>query len=148
LAALKSGFAAVAIEIETGDDPQTIFETLDSRGADLSARDLMRNFIFQRAKGMGHMEGSLTVDELYATCWQPLDGWFWREDDTRGRQTRSLIPQEGLKQNSGTSSAFLLMVSDRLDPGPAPVSAATRSHGSGYQGEFGGCKSICVGMKD
>lgn len=86
--ALKSGLAAVTIELEAGDDPQTIFETLNSRGVDLSAGDLMRNFIFQRAKGMGQTDGSLTVDELYATYWQPLDGWFWREGETRGRQTR------------------------------------------------------------
>lgn len=86
--ALKSGLAAVSIELETGDDPQTIFETLNSRGVDLTAGDLMRNFIFQRAKGMGLKDGSLSIDDLYATYWLPLDGWFWREGDTRGRLTR------------------------------------------------------------
>lgn len=86
--ALKSGLAAVSIELETGDDPQTIFETLNSRGVDLTAGDLMRNFIFQRAKGMGQKNGSLTVDELYGNFWLPLDGWFWREGETRGRLTR------------------------------------------------------------
>ena len=89
--ALQSGLAAVSIELETGDDPQTIFETLNSRGVDLSAGDLMRNFIFQRAKGMGQKAGSLTIDDLYGTYWLPLDGWFWRENDTRGRLTRSRL---------------------------------------------------------
>ena len=84
--ALKDGLAVVSIE--GGDDPQTIFETLNSRGIDLSAGDLMRNFIFQRAKGLGQTGGSLNVDDLYVEHWLPLDKWFWREGDSRGRQTK------------------------------------------------------------
>lgn len=86
--ALKDGLAVVSIELEGGDDAQTIFETLNSRGVDLSAGDLMRNFIFQRAKGLGLTGGSLNVDDLYLRHWRPLDGWFWREEDTRGRQSK------------------------------------------------------------
>ena len=86
--ALRVGLAAVSIELEGGDDAQTIFETLNSRGVDLAAGDLMRNFIFQRAKGLGQTGGSLNVDALYRKYWLPLDGWFWREGDTRGRQSR------------------------------------------------------------
>lgn len=89
--ALQSGLRAVSIELEGGDDPQTIFETLNSRGVDLSPGDLMRNFIFQRAKGLGQHAGSLTIDDLYTRYWQPLDGWFWRENDTRGRQVRARL---------------------------------------------------------
>ncbi|CAN5244635.1 DUF262 domain-containing protein [soil metagenome] len=86
--ALKDGLAVVSIELEGGDDPQTIFETLNSRGVELSAGDLMRNFIFQRAVGLGQENGSLLQDRLYQTYWQPLDAWFWREGETRGRLTR------------------------------------------------------------
>lgn len=89
--ALKNGLATVSIELEGGDDPQTIFETLNSRGVDLSAGDLMRNFIFQRAKGMGQKDGSLTIDDLYSRYWLPLDHWFWREGETRGRQSRERL---------------------------------------------------------
>jgi hypothetical protein len=89
--ALRDGLAAVSIELEGGDDPQTIFETLNSRGVDLSAGDLMRNFIFQRAKGLGQEHGSLKIDDLYAKHWLPLDRWFWREEDTRGRQTKQRL---------------------------------------------------------
>ncbi|MBB3873288.1 DUF262 domain-containing protein [Brevundimonas mediterranea] len=86
--ALRDGLAAVSIELEGGDDPQTIFETLNSRGVDLTAGDLMRNFIFQRAKGLGQEDGSLKVDKLYADHWLPLDRWFWRIEDSRGRQNK------------------------------------------------------------
>lgn len=86
--ALKEGLAIVSIELERGDDPQTIFETLNSRGVELTPGDLMRNFIFQRAKGMGQSEGSLVVDKLYEKHWLPLDRAFWSQADSRGRQSR------------------------------------------------------------
>lgn len=89
--ALKEGLAIVSIELEGGDDPQTIFETLNSRGVDLSASDLMRNFIFQRAKGLGQENHSLVVDKLYEKHWLPLDRAFWSQSASRGRQTRNRL---------------------------------------------------------
>jgi hypothetical protein len=89
--ALKEGLAIVSIELEGGDDPQTIFETLNSRGVDLSAGDLMRNFIFQRAKGMGITDGSLNIDKLYDKHWLPLDRSFWAVSTSRGRQTQARL---------------------------------------------------------
>ena len=85
--AMKDGLAVVSIELEGGDDPQTIFETLNSRGVDLTPGDLMRNFIFQRAKGLGQdAEASLAVDKLYEKHWLPLDGPLWSQGVNRGRQ--------------------------------------------------------------
>ncbi|WP_017667660.1 DUF262 domain-containing protein [Sandarakinorhabdus sp. AAP62] len=83
--ALKEGLAVVTIELESGDDAQTIFETLNSRGVDLTPGDLMRNFIFQRAKGLGQTDASLNIDTLYEQHWQPLDSSFWQEQSFRGR---------------------------------------------------------------
>ena len=89
--ALKDGLAVVSIELEGGDDPQTIFETLNSRGIDLSASDLMRNFIFQRATGLGQSGASLNVDKLYKNYWLPLDRQFWQQSASRGRQSQTRI---------------------------------------------------------
>lgn len=89
--ALKEGLAVVSIELESDDDPQTIFETLNSRGVDLTPADLMRNFIFQRAKGLGQIDGTLIVDKLYEKHWHPLDRAFWNQSDSRGRQTRQRL---------------------------------------------------------
>ena len=89
--ALKTGLAVVSIELESHDDPQTIFETLNSRGVDLAVGDLIRNFIFQRAVGSGQKDGVLAVDELYERLWLHLDRWFWKEEDTRGRLTKSRL---------------------------------------------------------
>jgi hypothetical protein len=87
--ALKEGLAVVSIELEGGDDPQTIFETLNSRGVALSPADLLRNFIFQRAKGIGQTDGTLNIDKLYEKHWLPLDRQFWSQPTSRGRQTRA-----------------------------------------------------------
>ena len=89
--ALKEGLAVVSIELEGGDDPQTIFETLNSRGVALTPSDLMRNFIFQRAKGLGQSSGSLNIDKLYATHWLPLDHSFWQAQAARGRLFRTRL---------------------------------------------------------
>ncbi|UDF02771.1 DUF262 domain-containing protein [Asticcacaulis sp. AND118] len=89
--AMKEGLAVVSIELEGGDDPQTIFETLNSRGVDLAPGDLMRNFIFQRAKGLGQEHGVLKVDELYEKHWLPLDSLFWNSIVNRGRQAASRL---------------------------------------------------------
>lgn len=89
--ALKEGLAVVSIELEGGDDPQTIFETLNSRGVDLTPSDLMRNFIFQRANGLGQEEGLLKIDQLYEKHWLPLDGPFWATVAYRGRQGASRL---------------------------------------------------------
>jgi hypothetical protein len=87
--ALKEGLAVVSIELEGGDDPQTIFETLNSRGVPLSPADLLRNFIFQRSKGIGQTDGTLNIDKLYEKHWLPLDRQLWSNQTSRGRQTRA-----------------------------------------------------------
>lgn len=89
--ALKEGLAIVSIELEGGDDPQTIFETLNSRGVDLTPGDLLRNYIFQRAKGLGQSDASLVVDKLYEKHWLPLDRAFWSQVESRGRQSRARL---------------------------------------------------------
>ncbi len=89
--AMKDALAVVSIELEGGDDPQTIFETLNSRGVDLTPGDLMRNFIFQRAKGLGQHTGSLAVDNLYEKHWLPFDHTFWNQSASRGRQVRQRL---------------------------------------------------------
>ena len=89
--AMKFGLAVVSIELDGGDDPQTIFETLNSRGMPLSPSDLLRNFVFQRARHVGQSEGSLNVDKLYERHWLPLDRSFWKIQESRGRQTRSRL---------------------------------------------------------
>jgi hypothetical protein len=73
----------VAISLEKDDDAQVIFETLNGRGAELHATDLIRNFIFMRADREGADGAS-----LYDMLWTPFEGPFWTEGQRRGRLIR------------------------------------------------------------
>ena len=73
----------VSISLEEGDDAQVIFETLNGRGAELHATDLIRNFIFMRAD-----REDADSQSLYDTLWTPFEGTFWTETQRRGRLKR------------------------------------------------------------
>ena len=73
----------VIIDLQVGDDPQVIFETLNARGEPLLPADLLRNFIFLRAARAG-----LDTEALYNQHWLKFDDKFWREEVKQGRLTR------------------------------------------------------------
>src|SRR5471030_899903 len=73
----------VSISLDESDDAQVIFETLNGRGAELHATDLIRNFIFMRADQEG-AAGS----QLYDSLWRPYEDPFWSEGLRRGRLNR------------------------------------------------------------
>jgi hypothetical protein len=70
----------VSISLDENDDAQVIFETLNGRGAELHATDLIRNFIFMRAD-KDNADGAA----LYDALWRPFEGSFWNEEQRRGR---------------------------------------------------------------
>jgi hypothetical protein len=74
----------VAIQLDGSSDAQVIFETLNSRGADLTSLDLAKNSLLRQAAREG-----VNVGELHATCWQPAlgDGKYWLETVRQGRYT-------------------------------------------------------------
>jgi hypothetical protein len=76
----------VAISLDKDYDAQVIFETLNGRGAQLHATDLIRNFIFMRAD----REGANGAN-LYDSLWRPFEGTFWTDDQRRGRLIRPRI---------------------------------------------------------
>ncbi len=73
----------VAISLDESDDAQVIFETLNGRGAELNATDLIRNFIFMRAD-----REKADSANLYDTLWTPFEDSFWSEAQRRGRLKR------------------------------------------------------------
>jgi hypothetical protein len=79
--ALTAHLRAVVIHLDPGDNAQTIFETLNHRGAPLLAADLIKNLVFRLADARG-----LDVVGLYQRYWSELDGPFWRAYVRRGRQ--------------------------------------------------------------
>lgn len=78
----------VVIDLAPDENSQEIFETLNARGTQLTAGDLIKNFIFQRLTEKG-----VRVEEAYEHYWKEFDSGFW-EAEIRGgrlRQKRSSI---------------------------------------------------------
>jgi uncharacterized protein with ParB-like and HNH nuclease domain len=96
---LKNDLALVSIELEGGDDPQVIFETLNGFGQPLLPTDLMRNYIFQTAyrEKRKSEERELvqpigkSPESLYSEYWLPLDQPFWKKEEKQGRMKRPRV---------------------------------------------------------
>lgn len=82
MAALKD-LKVVLIQLEKGDDAQVIFETLNGRGAELHATDLIRNHLFMTVN-------PLTEDpaKLYEETWKQFEQTVWKTGERRGRITK------------------------------------------------------------
>jgi hypothetical protein len=85
--AIRHHLQLVVIDLEEGDDPQVIFETLNARGEPLLPSDLIRNLVFSRA--------AKAADTLYASHWQEFDRneadgrtGFWKQKVKLGREER------------------------------------------------------------
>ena len=76
----------VSIVLDEDDDAQVIFETLNGRGAQLHATDLIRNFIFMRAD----REGS-DSENLYNTFWSNFEQSYWNIGQRRGRMVKPRV---------------------------------------------------------
>jgi uncharacterized protein with ParB-like and HNH nuclease domain len=97
--AMRAALQFVVIELEAGDDPQIIFETLNARGQPLLPSDLVRNFVFLKAS----QKGGNTSDHLYETYWRHFDNLreaqrddegedrFWHIEERQGRFKRPRI---------------------------------------------------------
>lgn len=84
--ALREHLKVVVIDLETGDNAQVIFETLNHRGSPLLAADLVKNLVFQIAQAQ-----DADVERLYRDHWAPLDNDYWRQPVAQGRLFRPRI---------------------------------------------------------
>lgn len=70
----------VVIDLTANENAQEIFETLNARGAALTAADLIKNFVFQRL-----LEQQADVEEAYGKFWAQFETAFWEEEVNVGR---------------------------------------------------------------
>jgi hypothetical protein len=70
----------VVIDLTADENAQEIFETLNARGAQLTAADLIKNFIFQRL-----MESGVNVEAAYERNWKEFETGFWETEISFGR---------------------------------------------------------------
>jgi hypothetical protein len=89
----------VVIDLGAQENAQEIFETLNARGAVLTAADLIKNFIFQRL-----LEQGTDVENAYDTHWKMFESSFWEEEVSYGRvkyQRSSLFINHWLVAKTG-----------------------------------------------
>jgi len=90
--ALLADMQLVVIKLDASDDAQVIFETLNGRGARLTATDLIRNYIFLRADAefvdAPDSQPTTPPEELYQKYWTPFEGYDWKQEQRRGRLNR------------------------------------------------------------
>ncbi len=70
----------VVIDLTVDENAQEIFETLNARGAQLTAADLIKNFIFQRL-----LETGTDVEDAYQKHWREFETGFWETEVNVGR---------------------------------------------------------------
>jgi len=70
----------VVIDLTADENAQEIFETLNARGAHLTAADLIKNFVFQRL-----MEAGEDVEAAYESKWKDFETGFWEAEVNFGR---------------------------------------------------------------
>jgi uncharacterized protein with ParB-like and HNH nuclease domain len=70
----------VVIDLAANEDAQEIFETLNARGAVLTAADLIKNFVFQRLS-----EKKVDVEDAYLKFWKNFETPFWEKEINYGR---------------------------------------------------------------
>jgi hypothetical protein len=70
----------VVIDLTATENAQEIFETLNARGAVLTAADLIKNFVFQRL-----LEQNADVEEAYEKYWAQFETAFWEKEVSVGR---------------------------------------------------------------
>jgi hypothetical protein len=70
----------VVIDLAADENAQEIFETLNARGAQLTAADLIKNLIFQRL-----LESGADVEDAYQKYWKEFETGFWEVEISVGR---------------------------------------------------------------
>ena len=78
--AVREYIQMVIIDLSVDENAQEIFETLNARGAQLSAADLIKNFIFQRL-----LETGKNVEDAYQHNWKEFETGFWELEINVGR---------------------------------------------------------------
>ena len=70
----------VVIDLAADENAQEIFETLNARGAQLTAADLIKNFVFQRLS-----ESTADIEGAYQRHWKDFETGFWETEVSVGR---------------------------------------------------------------
>ena len=79
-AAVASKLQMVVIDLNTQDDPNVIFETLNARGTPLEQSDLIKNFVLSKLP-----------ENREDNIWEDLEDDWWRSEVRQGRLYRARL---------------------------------------------------------
>lgn len=91
----KLDIVSISLQPQNGDDPQLIFESLNSTGLDLETADKIRNYVLMN---MGHRE----QEKFYKNYWEPLEQTVGHHDINKfiryylANKTRKLYDEKKL----------------------------------------------------
>ena len=83
-AGFLDGFQVVVIQLDSNDDEQEIFSSLNGLGKPLSPFDLIRNNVFRRARATGE-----DIQNIFDDHWKIFEQPFWNEQIRQGRLLRA-----------------------------------------------------------
>lgn len=95
----KLDIVGIILDKEQGDEPQLIFESLNSTGMDLSKSDLIRNFILM---GLDNDEQII----IYNNYWKPFEGYF-KNPDVPERMDRFFRDYLVMKKGAYVNFAYI-----------------------------------------
>lgn len=95
----KLDIVGIILDKEQGDEPQLIFESLNSTGMDLSKSDLIRNFILM---GLDNEEQI----KIYNNYWKPFESYF-KNPDVPERMDRFFRDYLVMKKGAYVNFAYI-----------------------------------------
>ena len=77
---LRNEMKIIVVDLEPGDEPQAIFETLNAHGQPLLPADLIKNWLLWEAAREAQRGSAIDVEMLYNEFWSPFDRDvnYWR----------------------------------------------------------------------
>lgn len=90
---------AIVLDRDQGDDPQLIFESLNSTGLDLSKSDLIRNYLLM---GLNQAE----QDKIYHNYWHPFETQFVDKEDEERSDRMDRFFRDYLTMKKGSFVKF------------------------------------------
>lgn len=85
-ATVREQLQLVVIDLAADENAQEIFETLNARGSQLTAADLIKNYVFQRL-----LEDNEDVEKNYTDHWEQFETAFWEKELSYGRVLYSRV---------------------------------------------------------
>ncbi|MFT4048350.1 MAG: DUF262 domain-containing protein [Solirubrobacterales bacterium] len=82
--ALRKNVELVVIDLQSGDNAQVIFESLNYGGRELTAIDLTKNHVFFQAT-----KQNIDLHKMHSEDWAPFDDDWWRTEVVQGRLKRA-----------------------------------------------------------